>query len=95
MFVVSTIEALRAGRRAAMAQVNLVVPAVAISRAMLQLITILSHCHVETAELSALHGRRLVDHEKSYGFRTFPTIELALYHSLGKLAELESAHDFF
>jgi hypothetical protein len=50
MFIESTIEALRAGRRAAMAQVNLVVPAVAISRAILQLITILNRCHVETPE---------------------------------------------
>jgi hypothetical protein len=28
--------------------------------------------------------------EKSYGFRTFRCLELALYHSLGKLTEAES-----
>ena len=27
---------------------------------------------------------------KSYGFRTYPVLELALYHSLGKLPEPES-----
>jgi transposase len=32
---------------------------------------------------------------KSYGFRTFRCLELALYHSLGKLPEPESTHDFF
>jgi hypothetical protein len=32
---------------------------------------------------------------KSYVFRTFRCLELALYHSLGKLPEPESTHDFF
>jgi len=32
---------------------------------------------------------------KSYGFRTFPVLELALYHSLGKLPEPKLTHDFF
>src|SRR5262245_53344629 len=32
---------------------------------------------------------------KSYGFRTYRVLELALYHSLGKLPEPESTHDFF
>jgi len=32
---------------------------------------------------------------KSYGFRTFRVLELALYLSLGKLPEPESIHDFF
>ena len=32
---------------------------------------------------------------KSYGFRTFPVLKLALYHSLGKLPEPHSTHDFF
>ena len=31
----------------------------------------------------------------SYGFRTYRVLELALYHSLGKLPEPESTHDFF
>ncbi len=32
---------------------------------------------------------------KSYGFRTFRCLALALYHSLGKLPEPESTHEFF
>src|SRR5262249_16796653 len=32
---------------------------------------------------------------KSYGFRTFRTLELAFYHSLGKQPEPESTHEFF
>ena len=32
---------------------------------------------------------------KSCGFRTYRVLELALYHSLGKLPEPESTHDFF
>ena len=32
---------------------------------------------------------------KSYGFRAFRVLELALYHSLGKLPEPESTHEFF
>jgi hypothetical protein len=31
---------------------------------------------------------------KSYGFRTFLILELALYHSLGELHEPASTHDF-
>ena len=30
---------------------------------------------------------------KFYGFRTFRILELALYHSLGKLPEPELTHD--
>lgn len=32
---------------------------------------------------------------KSFGFRTFTVIELALFHTLGKLPEPESTHSFF
>ncbi len=32
---------------------------------------------------------------KSYGFRTYRVLKLALYHSLGKVPEPESIHDFF
>ena len=32
---------------------------------------------------------------RSYGFRTYRVLELALYHSLGKLPEPESTHEFF
>lgn len=32
---------------------------------------------------------------KGYGFRTCWVLDLALHHSLGKLPEPESTHDFF
>ncbi len=32
---------------------------------------------------------------RSYGFRTFRILELALYYSLGKLPEPELTHEFF
>jgi hypothetical protein len=32
---------------------------------------------------------------KSYGFRAYRLLELAVYRSLGKLPEPEAAHDFF
>lgn len=32
---------------------------------------------------------------KAYGYRTFEALETALYHTLGKLPEPESTHDFF
>jgi transposase len=32
---------------------------------------------------------------KAFGFRTYPAIELALYHTLGKLPEPQGAHTFF
>jgi transposase len=32
---------------------------------------------------------------KAFGFRTYPALELALYHTLGKLPEPQDAHTFF
>jgi transposase len=31
---------------------------------------------------------------RSYGFRTYEALEIALYHNLGRLPEPESAHRF-
>ncbi len=45
--------------------------------------------------VEGLNNKPKVTMRKSYGFRTFRTLELALYHSLGKLPEAESTHDFF
>jgi transposase len=45
--------------------------------------------------VEGLNNKAKVTMRKSYGFRTFPALELALYHSLGKLPEPESTHDFF
>jgi transposase len=42
-----------------------------------------------------LNNKAKVTMRKSYGFRTYRVLELALYHSLGKLPEPESTHDFF
>ncbi len=36
-----------------------------------------------------------VNMRRSYGFRTFRVLELAFFHSLGKLPEPESTHEFF
>jgi hypothetical protein len=41
------------------------------------------------------NNKAKVTMRKSYGFRTYHVLELALYHSLGKLPEPESTHDFF
>jgi transposase len=45
--------------------------------------------------VEGLNNKAKVTMRKSYGFRTFRTLELALYHSLGKLPEPKSTHDFF
>jgi transposase len=42
-----------------------------------------------------LNNKAKVTTRKSYGFRTYRVLELALYHSLGKLPEPESTHAFF
>jgi transposase len=48
---------------------------------------------IRTSE--GLNNEAKVTMRKSYGFRTFRCLELALYHSLAKLPEPESTHDFF
>ena len=45
--------------------------------------------------VEGLNNKAKVTMRRSYGFRTFPILELALYHSLGKLPEPELAHEFF
>ena len=45
--------------------------------------------------VEGLNNKAKVTMRRSYGFRTFRVLELALYHSLGKLPEPESIHDFF
>src|SRR5215469_1042800 len=45
--------------------------------------------------VEGLNNKAKVTMRKSYGFRTHRVLELALYHSLGKLPEPESTHDFF
>ena len=45
--------------------------------------------------VEGLNNKAKVTMRKSYGFRTFRALELALYHSLGNLPEPETTHDFF
>lgn len=45
--------------------------------------------------VEGLNNKAKVTMRRSYGVRAFRTLELALYHSLGKLPEPESTHDFF
>ena len=45
--------------------------------------------------VEGLNNKAKVTMRKSYGFRTFRVIELALYHSLGKLPEPALTHKFY
>src|SRR5688572_13554939 len=45
--------------------------------------------------VEGLNNKAKVTMRRSYGFRTYRVLELALYHSLGKLPGPESTHDFF
>src|ERR1700732_3688006 len=45
--------------------------------------------------IEGLNNKAKVTMRRSYGFRTFRILELALYHSLGKLPEPELTHEFF
>ena len=45
--------------------------------------------------VEGLNAKAKVTTRKAYGFKTFPTLELALYHNLGALPEPETAHKFF
>jgi len=43
---------------------------------------------------SCLNNKVKVTTRKSYGFRTFKAVEVALYHSIGDLPESECTHRF-
>ena len=45
--------------------------------------------------VEGLNNKAKVTMRKSYGFRTFRILELALYHSLGKLPQPKLTHEFF
>ncbi len=45
--------------------------------------------------VEGLNNKAKVTMRRSYGFRTFRILELALYHSLGHLPEPQLTHDFF
>jgi len=44
--------------------------------------------------VEGLNNKEKLVTRKSYGFRTFKAIKIALYHTLGALPELETAHKF-
>jgi transposase len=50
---------------------------------------------ISSGVVEGLNNKAKVTMRKSYGFRTYRVLELALYHSLGKLPEPESTHNFF
>jgi len=54
-----------------------------------------AHKTLSSGVVEGLNNKAKVTMRKSYGFRTFQVLELALYHSLGKLPEPELTHDFF
>ena len=45
--------------------------------------------------VEGLNNKAKVTMRKSYGFRTYRILELALYHSLGKLPKPELTHRFY
>ena len=50
---------------------------------------------ISSGVVEGLNNKAKVTMRNSYGYRTYRVLELALYHSLGKLPEPESTHDFF
>jgi transposase len=45
--------------------------------------------------IEGLNNKAKVTMRRSYGFRTYRILELALYHTLGKLPEPPVTHEFF
>jgi len=60
---------------------------------------ILNYFHAQkllsSGVVEGLNNKAKATMRRSYGFRTFRALELALYHTLGKLPEPESTHEFF
>jgi transposase len=60
---------------------------------------ILNYFHAQkllsSGVVEGLNNKAKVTMRRSYGFRTFRALELAVYHTLGKLPEPESTHEFF
>lgn len=50
---------------------------------------------ISSGVVEGLNNKAKVTIRRSYGFRTFRVLQLALYHSLGKLPEPDSTHTFF
>ena len=50
---------------------------------------------ISSGTIEGLNNKAKVTMRKSYGFRTYRVLELALYHSLGKLPEPKLTHEFY
>jgi transposase len=50
---------------------------------------------ISSGAVEGLNNKVKITMRKSYGFGTYHVLELALYHSLGKLPEPASTDDFF
>ena len=44
--------------------------------------------------VEGLNGKARLSTKRAYGFRTYRAVEVALYHSLGRLPETEFTHRF-
>jgi transposase len=49
---------------------------------------------ISNGAVEGLNNKIRVVTRRSYGFRTYKAMELALYHNLGRLPEPESPHRF-
>jgi len=49
---------------------------------------------ISAAAVEGLNNKLKVTTRKAYGFRTFPALEIALYHALGHLPEPKLTHRF-
>ena len=49
---------------------------------------------LSSGAVEGLNNKIRVVTRRSYGFRTYKAMELALYHTLGKLPEPETTHRF-
>jgi transposase len=53
-----------------------------------------AHGTVSAGAVEGLNNKAKLTTRKAYGFRTYEAIEIALYHTLGKLPEPEFTHEF-
>ena len=49
---------------------------------------------ISSGAVEGLNNKVRVVTRRSYGFRTYKATEIALYHTLGRLPEPETAHSF-
>lgn len=53
-----------------------------------------AHGKISTGIAERFNNKAKLTMRKSYGFREYETIELALYHQLGNLPQPELTHEF-